>query len=150
MYIYIHTHIYVEVPRLGVASELWLQAYTIAMATQDSNLICNLHHSLQQHGILSPLSEVRDQTLILWTLCQVLNPLNHNSNPYIFKWKKFKNRKFILPNNTQSSLKTLQKRWATTWVGLGIYFPGCRVIGKIFNNGYGMDTGLLQWILVSI
>ena len=65
-----------EVPGLGVESNLQLQAYTTAIATPDPSCICNLHHSLRQHGILNPLSEARDWTHIL-TLCQVLNSLSH-------------------------------------------------------------------------
>ena len=38
---------YMEVPRLGVQSELYLLAYTTATATPDPSHICNLHHS---HG----------------------------------------------------------------------------------------------------
>ena len=36
-----------KVPRLGVRSDLQLQAYTTAMAMQDPSHICDLHHS---HG----------------------------------------------------------------------------------------------------
>ena len=35
---------HMEVPRLGVKSELQLPAYTIATATQDLSHICNLPH----------------------------------------------------------------------------------------------------------
>jgi len=51
-----------EVPRLGVESELLLPAYARATATQDPSRICNLHHSSQQHQILNPLSEARGRT----------------------------------------------------------------------------------------
>ena len=56
-----------EIPRLGVASELQLPAYATATATamQDLSQVCNLHHSSQQHWILNPLSEARDRTQIL-------------------------------------------------------------------------------------
>ena len=48
---------HVEVPRLGVQSELQLPAYATATATQDPRRhVCNLHHSSQQHQILNPLS----------------------------------------------------------------------------------------------
>ena len=47
-----------EVPRLGVESELQLPAYT-GTATPDP---C---YSLQQRQILNPLTEARDQTHIL-------------------------------------------------------------------------------------
>ena len=56
---------HMEIPRLGVKSELQLQAYATATATWDLRCICNLYHSLQQHQILSPLSKARDQTHIL-------------------------------------------------------------------------------------
>ena len=49
-----------EVPRLGVESELRLVAY--ATATQDPRLVCNLHRSSQQGGILNPPSRGRDRT----------------------------------------------------------------------------------------
>ena len=57
---------HMEVPRLGVKSELQLPAYTTvtATATRDPSYICHLHHSSRQHWILNPLTEVRDETLI--------------------------------------------------------------------------------------
>ena len=51
---------YMEVPRLGVESELQLLAYTTAIATQDPSRVCDLHHSSWQHQILNPMSEARD------------------------------------------------------------------------------------------
>ena len=36
-----------EVPRLGIESELQLLAYATATATLDPSLICNLYHSSQ-------------------------------------------------------------------------------------------------------
>ena len=56
---------HVEVPRLGVKSEVQLPAYTTAMATPYLSHICDLCCSLQQHRILNPLQEARDQTRIL-------------------------------------------------------------------------------------
>ena len=54
-----------EVPRLGVESELQLPACTTATATPDPSHICDLLHSSWQRRILNPLSEARDQTYIL-------------------------------------------------------------------------------------
>ena len=51
-----------EVPRLGVKSELLPPTYTRATATPDPSPICDLHHSSWQHQILNPLSETRDWT----------------------------------------------------------------------------------------
>ena len=54
-----------EVPRLGVKSELQLLAYTTATAMPDLNWVYSLHHSSRQCQILNPLSVARDQTCIL-------------------------------------------------------------------------------------
>ena len=51
-----------EVPGLGVKSELQLPAYTRATAMPDLSRICNLHNSSWQHWIFNPLSKARDQT----------------------------------------------------------------------------------------
>ena len=53
-----------EVPRLGVESELQLQACTTATAMWDPRHICDLHHSSQQCQIFNLPSEARDQTHI--------------------------------------------------------------------------------------
>ena len=47
---------HMEVPKLGVESELQLLAYTTATATAtwDPSCICDLHHSSWQRWILSP------------------------------------------------------------------------------------------------
>ena len=54
-----------EVPRLGVQSELQLLAYARATAMQDLSHVCNLHHSSRQHQILNLLSEAKDPTCVL-------------------------------------------------------------------------------------
>ena len=72
-----------EVPRLGVKSELQLQAYTIATATWDLSHVCHLYHSSQHHWILNPLSKARHQTLILMDTSRVLNPPSHNRNSWV-------------------------------------------------------------------
>ena len=54
---------HMEVPRLGVKSEVQELAYATTMP--DLCHICDLHHSSQQHWILNPLSEARNQTCIL-------------------------------------------------------------------------------------
>ena len=61
----------VEVPRLGVESELQLPASTTATAMQDPSCACDLHQSSQLRWILNPLSEVRDQTCIPMDASQV-------------------------------------------------------------------------------
>ena len=59
---------HMEVPSLGIQSELQLPACARATATQDLSRICDLHHNSGQHGILNPLSEARD-----WT-CNLMVP----------------------------------------------------------------------------
>ena len=60
---------HMEVPRLGVESELQLLAYSTATATPDPRHVCSLCHSLQQRQMLNPLNEARDQTCIFQILC---------------------------------------------------------------------------------
>ena len=71
-----------EVPGLGVKSELQLPAYATAPAMPDSNRTCDLHCSSQQCWILNPPSKIRDQTLVIKDISQVLNPLSHNRNSH--------------------------------------------------------------------
>ena len=56
---------HMEVPRLGVKSELQLLAYVTAIAVPDPSHIYDLHCSSWQRGILNPLIRARDQTCIL-------------------------------------------------------------------------------------
>ena len=67
-----------EVPRLGVESELQLLACGMATATPDPVSIYDLHCSLQQHWIFNSLHEARDHTYILMDTSWVLNLLSHN------------------------------------------------------------------------
>ena len=69
-----------EVPRLGVQSELQPLAYTTATATQDLSCVCKLYHSSQQCRDLRPLNEARDGTRILMATGRVLNLLSHKGN----------------------------------------------------------------------
>ena len=55
---------HMEVPRLGVKSELQLPAYATATATRDPSHIFDPHHSSQQSWILNPLNEAREWTCI--------------------------------------------------------------------------------------
>ena len=56
---------HMEVPGLGVKSELQLPAYTTATAPPDLSSVCNLLHSSQQWLILNPLSKASDGTSTL-------------------------------------------------------------------------------------
>ena len=54
---------HMDIPKLGVKSDLELPAYATATAMPDSSRICELHHSSWQCQIFNPLSEARDWTL---------------------------------------------------------------------------------------
>ena len=54
-----------EVPRLGVESELQLPATAVATATPNLSHVCDLHHSSWQHWILNLLSEARASWLLV-------------------------------------------------------------------------------------
>ena len=60
-----------EVPRLGVESELRQLAYATVTATRDPSCICNLHHNSWQRQILNPLREAHNQTRILMDISWV-------------------------------------------------------------------------------
>ena len=73
---------YMEVPRLGVQSELQLPAYPTATETRDPGHVCDPPYSSQQRRILNPLSKARDQTCVLMDISQVHNLLSHSSNAW--------------------------------------------------------------------
>ena len=62
---------HMEVPRLGVQSELQPLAYVTAAAMRDPRYICDLHYSSWQRRILNPLSEARDHTCVLMDASRV-------------------------------------------------------------------------------
>ena len=57
-FVFLGPHLWhMEVPRLGVESELQLLAYTAATATRDPSRVCDLHHSSQRCQILNLQSQ---------------------------------------------------------------------------------------------
>ena len=62
---------HMEVPRLGVQSELQLLAFTTATATQDPSRVCDPYHNSCQRRILHPLSEAKDRTRVLMDDSQI-------------------------------------------------------------------------------
>ena len=70
-FVFLGLHLqHMEVPRLGVESELKLPAYTTATATRDLSRAYDLHHSSRQCQN-NPLSEARDRTRVLMDASQV-------------------------------------------------------------------------------
>ena len=80
---------HMEVPRLGVKSELQLPATAIATATAMPELSHVCDPSSKQCMILNSLSKDRDQTHILMDLSWVPNPLSHNGNSLFFSFSFF-------------------------------------------------------------
>ena len=76
-----------EVPRLGVKSELQLLAYTTAIAMQDPSHVCSLYHSARQGRVLNALSESRDQTRNLMVLSQICFCCATAGTPVFFLFK---------------------------------------------------------------
>ena len=58
-----------EVPRLGVESDLQLPA--TATAVPDMSHACDLHRSSRQRRFLKPLSKARDGTCVLMDTGQI-------------------------------------------------------------------------------
>ena len=73
-----------EVPRLGVESELQLPAYTTGTATWDPSRVCNLYHSSRQHQIPDPLSEAMDRNHILMDTSRICFHCTTTGTP---KWQ---------------------------------------------------------------
>ena len=68
-FVFLGSHLqHLEVPRLGVKSELELLTYTTATATLDPGCVCDLHHSSRH---LNPLSKARDRTCVLLGASQI-------------------------------------------------------------------------------
>ena len=64
-FVFLGLHLrHMEVPRLGVDSELQLPVYITATAMWDLSCVCNLHHISGQCQILNALSEAKDQICI--------------------------------------------------------------------------------------
>ena len=87
LFLFLGLHLWhMEVPRLGVESEVQLPAYTTATTTQDQSHFCNLGQSSRQHRILNPLSKVRDQIHIFMATSWDLNPLSYNRDSKKYKY----------------------------------------------------------------
>ena len=71
---------HMEVPRLGVQTEMKLSACVTATATQDLICICNLHNA----GSLTHWARPGIKPTSSQRQCCVLNPLNHNRNSLTF------------------------------------------------------------------
>ena len=90
LFCFLGSHLrHMEVPRLGVESELQLPVYTTATATWYSSCICDLHHNSQQYWILNPLIEARDWTASSWILVGFVTAKPQQECLYIFFFRFF-------------------------------------------------------------
>ena len=72
VFLFLGLHLqHMEVPRLGVESELQLLAYTTAIATWNLSSIQDPHWSSRQCWIPDPLNEGRDRTLFFRDTSQI-------------------------------------------------------------------------------
>ena len=90
-----------EVPRLGVKSQLQVPAYTTATATWDPSCICDLYHSSWQRWILNPLSKARGQTTFSWISVRFISVASQQQLPnFFFLWPRLRHSL----SNTRSEL----------------------------------------------
>ena len=93
---------HMEVPRLGVESELQLLAYATATAAPDLSCVCDLHHSSWQRWILNPRSEARDRTCNLRVPSQIRCPLGHTGGPHCSSILNVNSLHLLTPNSQSS------------------------------------------------
>ena len=74
IFVFLGPHLmHMEVPRLGVESELYPLAYTTATVMPDPSHVCDLHLSSQQRQVLNPLSKTGIQAASLWLLVRFVS-----------------------------------------------------------------------------
>ena len=92
-----------EVPRLGVESELQMLVYTTATAPPDPSCICNLPHSSQQCQILDPVSQARGGIPVLVDISRIRFRWATSGTPHlVFLLRENAHRSyaiFISPDN---------------------------------------------------
>ena len=91
-----HTPWDMEVPRLGVKSEVQLPALNTAAAVPDPSHICALHRSSQQCQILNPMIKARDWTCVLMDASQVCYHWATTGTPRIVFYISFQSALYIL------------------------------------------------------
>ena len=122
---------HMEVPRLGVQSELQLPAYATASATSDLSRNCNLHHSSQQRCILKPLSEARDRTRNLMVPSQIRfccartgTPESGVFNDFLLSCSTQEDLVFLCTHtNTKSGVYKQIRRWIMQLALLKLSYP---------------------------
>ena len=109
---------HMDVPRLGIESELQLPAYTTATTMLGPSHICNLHQSAWQHRILNLLSQARDWTPFLMDTSRIYFccTMTGTPTPEVFCW--------VICLETASYLPTIHS--AFTHKKHSIFSPTCQ------------------------
>ena len=133
-FVFLGLHLlHMEVPRLGVKSEMQLPAYTTATAMPDPSCLCDLYHSSWQCRILNPLSEAKDWTCVLM-----------DTNWLCYRWAMMGTPNFCFLIYNQMKVHTLylvmlfiKTRFSTLKVI--IFFPK-------WNRPFILESGILTAI----
>ena len=120
---------HMEVPRVGVKSELQLLAYTTATTMWDPNYVCDLYHSSWQCS----LSEARDWTFILLATSQICFHYATMGTPYLFFLL------FLLPEE-----ETYPKTTAETNIRA---YCLCFICENFYNSGLTFKYSILNLFL---
>ena len=94
---------YMEVPKLGVESELQLPAYATAIATPDPSRICDLCHSSRQCWILNHSLRLGIESMSSWILVGFINCWAMTGTPDLFIIESILHRGLLL---TRKYIKT--------------------------------------------
>ena len=85
LFLYLGPHLWhMEVPRLGVESELQLMAYATTTAMPDPSRICDLDYSSWQCQILNPQSKAKDWTHTLMDISWVHYCWTTMATPHLY------------------------------------------------------------------
>ena len=112
---------HIEVPRLGVKSELQLLTYTMARATRDTSCVCDLHHSSRNVRYLTYWVRPGIESASSWILIGFVTRWAHHRNSYILtfilKYQQMNTRNIsinysILPICDYSRIHILQDLWS--------------------------------------
>ena len=121
-----------EVPRLGVESELRLPAYTTDKAMPDLSHIYDLHHSSQQCQILNPLSKAKNRTCILldtsWIRFHCTTTGTSTENYYYYFLTREFSGSLLASGRPEASMKSMCLLMSSCDVGKDLGRKGLRLL----------------------
>ena len=139
---------HMEIPRLGVQSELQLLAYATATAKWDLSLVHHIHHSSQQCQILNSLIEARGRTCVLMDASRFVNCWATTRTPCITVSKWLYVRKLLLqiifnPANIRAFILSLKFQ-------LIVWFPQFTTVSSINKDGLGFSLPVLNLYFIPL